>query len=293
MSYRSFKLRYLITGANGQLGRALQKEINKSDNEIYFYDIDTMDITDYEQVKNIILDIIPDVIFNCAAHTNVDKCEEDIDNAYKINAIGAQNLAMISEIMSSKLVHISTDYVFSGDEEKPRIESDFANPKTVYGKSKLYGEEFVKQFCSKYFIIRTAWLYGDGNNFVRTMLNLSKQNDKLTVVGDQFGSPTYTKDLAKVALNLSKTKYYGLYHGTCQGNCSWYDFACKIFELMNIDIEVEKVTSEQFVRPAKRPAYSILDNFMLRLRGLDTFRHWEESLKEYLQEDRQWQNLNL
>lgn len=293
MSYRSFKLRYLITGANGQLGRVLQKEINKSDNEIYLYDVDTMDITDYEQVKNIILDIIPDVIFNCAAHTNVDKCEEDIDNAYKINAIGAQNLAMIAEHIDSKLVHFSTDYVFSGEDEIPRIESDFANPKTVYGKSKLYGEELVKQFCSKYFIIRTAWLYGDGNNFVRTMLNLSKQNDKLTVVGDQFGSPTYTKDLAKVALNLSKTKYYGLYHGTCQGNCSWYDFACKIFELMNIDIEVEKVTSEQFVRPAKRPAYSILDNFMLRLRGLDTFRHWEESLKEYLQEDRQWQNLNL
>ncbi|EHL15302.1 dTDP-4-dehydrorhamnose reductase [Peptoanaerobacter stomatis] len=286
-------MRYLITGANGQLGRVLQKEINKSDNEIYLYDVDTMDITDYEQVKNIILDIIPDVIFNCAAHTNVDKCEEDIDNAYKINAIGAQNLAMIAEHIDSKLVHFSTDYVFSGEDEIPRIESDFANPKTVYGKSKLYGEELVKQFCSKYFIIRTAWLYGDGNNFVRTMLNLSKQNDKLTVVGDQFGSPTYTKDLAKVALNLSKTKYYGLYHGTCQGNCSWYDFACKIFELMNIDIEVEKVTSEQFVRPAKRPAYSILDNFMLRLRGLDTFRHWEESLKEYLQEDRQWQNLNL
>ncbi|EJU23500.1 dTDP-4-dehydrorhamnose reductase [Peptoanaerobacter stomatis] len=286
-------MKYLITGANGQLGRALQKEINKSDNEIYLYDVDTMDITDYEQVKNIILDIIPDVIFNCAAHTNVDKCEEDIDNAYKINAIGAQNLAMIAEHIDSKLVHFSTDYVFSGEDEIPRIESDFANPKTVYGKSKLYGEELVKQFCSKYFIIRTAWLYGDGNNFVRTMLNLSKQNDKLTVVGDQFGSPTYTKDLAKAALNLSKTKYYGLYHGTCQGNCSWYDFACKIFELMNIDIEVEKVTSEQFLRPAKRPAYSILDNFMLRLRGLDTFRHWEESLKEYLQEDRQWQNLNL
>ena len=125
------------------------------------------------------------------------------------------------------------------------------------------------------------------------MLKLSKQNDKLTVIGDQFGSPTFTKDLAKVAIDLSNTKYYGLYHGTCQGSCSWYDFACKIFEFMNINIKVEKVTSEQFVRPAKRPKYSVIDNFMLRLRGLDTFRHWEDSLKDYLQEDVQWQNSNL
>ena len=256
--------------------------------KLFLYDIDSLDITDYEQVEKIVTDLRPDVIFNCAAHTNVDGCENDIENAYKINSIGAQNLAMISEDIGSKLVHFSTDYVFSGEDEIPRIESDFTSPNTIYGKSKLYGEELVKQFCSKYFIIRTAWLYGDGNNFVRTMLKLSKQNDKLTVVGDQFGCPTYTKDLAKVAIDLSNTKYYGLYHGTCQGSCSWYDFACKIFEIMNIDIKVEKVTSEQFVRPAKRPTYSVIDNFMLRLRGLDTFRHWEDSLKDYLQEDVQW-----
>ena len=286
-------MKYLITGANGQLGRELQKQLNKNYHKLFLYDVDTMDITDYEQVEKIVSNIRPDVIFNCAAHTNVDGCENDIENAYKINAIGAQNLAMISEEIGSKFVHFSTDYVFSGEDEIPRIESDFANPKTIYGKSKLYGEELVKQFCSKYFIIRTAWLYGDGNNFVRTMLKLSKQNDKLTVVGDQFGSPTYTKDLAKVAIDLSNTKYYGLYHGTCQGSCSWYDFACKIFEIKNINIKVEKVTSEQFVRPAKRPTHSVIDNFMLRLRGFDTFRHWEDSLKDYLREDVQWQNSNL
>ncbi|MGP1488201.1 MAG: dTDP-4-dehydrorhamnose reductase [Peptoanaerobacter stomatis] len=286
-------MKYLITGANGQLGRELQKQLNNNYHKLFLYDVDTMDITDYEQVEKIVSNIRPDFIFNCAAHTNVDGCENDIENAYKINAIGAQNLAIISEEIGSKFVHFSTDYVFAGEDEIPRIESDFTNPNTIYGKSKLYGEELVKQFCSKFFIIRTAWLYGDGNNFVRTMLKLSKQNDKLTVVGDQFGSPTYTKDLAKVAIDLSNTKYYGLYHGTCQGSCSWYDFACKIFELMNINIKVEKVTSEQFVRPAKRPTYSVIDNFMLRLRGLDTFRHWEDSLKNYLQEDVQWQNSNL
>ena len=281
-------MKYLITGANGQLGRELQKQLNKGDYKLFLYDIDSLDITDYEQVEKIVSNIRPEVIFNCAAHTNVDGCENDVENAYKINAIGAQNLAIISEEIGSKFVHFSTDYVFSGEDEIPRIESDFTAPKTIYGKSKLHGEELVKQFCSKYFIIRTAWLYGDGNNFVRTMLKLSKQNDKLTVVGDQFGSPTYTKDLAKAAIDLSSTKYYGLYHGTCQGSCSWYDFACKIFEFMNINIKVEKVTSEQFVRPAKRPKYSVIDNFMLRLRGLDTFRHWEDSLKDYLQEDVQW-----
>ncbi|SKC35062.1 dTDP-4-dehydrorhamnose reductase [[Eubacterium] yurii] len=286
-------MKYLITGANGQLGRELQKQLNKGDYKLFLYDIDSLDITDYEQVEKIVSNIRPEVIFNCAAHTNVDGCENDVENAYKINAIGAQNLAIISEEIGSKFVHFSTDYVFSGEDEIPRIESDFTAPKTIYGKSKLHGEELVKQFCSKYFIIRTAWLYGDGNNFVRTMLKLSKQNDKLTVVGDQFGSPTYTKDLAKAAIDLSSTKYYGLYHGTCQGSCSWYDFACKIFEIMNIDIKVEKVTSEQFVRPAKRPTYSVIDNFMLRLRGLDTFRYWEDSLKDYLQEDVQWQNSNL
>lgn len=286
-------MKYLITGANGQLGRELQKQLNKGDYKLFLYDIDSLDITDYEQVEKIVSNIRPEVIFNCAAHTNVDGCENDVENAYKINAIGAQNLAIISEEIGSKFVHFSTDYVFSGEDEIPRIESDFTAPKTIYGKSKLHGEELVKQFCSKYFIIRTAWLYGDGNNFVRTMLKLSKQNDKLTVVGDQFGSPTYTKDLTKAAIDLSSTKYYGLYHGTCQGSCSWYDFACKIFEIMNIDIKVEKVTSEQFVRPAKRPTYSVIDNFMLRLRGLDTFRYWEDSLKDYLQEDVQWQNSNL
>lgn len=296
-------MKYIITGSNGQLGRALQNELKDTNNELFLFDIiefkndnaiiSAMDITDMDSVTNIFNSIKPDVVFNCAAHTNVDKCEEDIENAYKINAVGAQNLAIACEAIGAKLVHISTDYVFSGDDELPRIESDFVNPQSIYGKSKLYGEELVKQFSSKYFIVRTAWLYGDGNNFVRTMLKLSKSNDRLTVVGDQFGSPTYAKDLAKCIINLSKTEFYGLYHGTCQGSCSWYDFSKKIFELMNINIRVDKVTSEEFVRPAKRPAYSILDNFMLRLRGLDSFRDWEVSLKDYLSEDKKWQEDNI
>lgn len=286
-------MKYLITGSNGQLGRALQNEFKGTKNDIFCYGVDTMDITDYNSVVSTFNSINPDVVFNCAAHTNVDKCEEDVENAFNINAIGVQNIAMACEKTGAKLVHISTDYVFSGKDELPRIESDAVAPQTIYGKSKLYGEKLALRYCYKTFIVRTAWLYGDGNNFVRTMLKLSKTNDRLTVVGDQFGSPTYAKDLAMAIIELSKTDYYGLYHGTCQGSCSWYDFAKKIFELKNINIYIKKVTSSEFVRPAKRPAYSILDNFMLRLRGLDSFRDWEDALADYLVEDKNRQEENL
>lgn len=286
-------MKILITGYYGQLGKALQKELVGSSHDIFGFGSKELDIRSMENVKAKVLSLRPDVIINCAAHTKVDLCEEDMENAYAINAIGAQNLAMAAEEIGAKLVHISTDYVFDGESPLPRREDDMVNPQGIYGKSKRYGEELVQKFCSRYFVIRTAWLYGDGNNFVRTMLKLAKTNDKLTVVGDQFGSPTYTKDLAQVILSLMETEYYGVYHGTCQGECSWYDFACRIFEEMNLSVTVEKVTGEQFVRPAKRPKYSVLDNFMLRLRDLDSFRSWEEALKDYLREDKVWRDSNL
>lgn len=286
-------MKILITGYYGQLGRALAKQLEGSSYEVFGFSSKELDIRSQGEVKQKVLSLRPDVIINCAAHTKVDLCEEDVENAYAINAIGAQNLAISAEDIGAKLVHISTDYVFDGENPVARREDDPVDPQGIYGKSKLYGEELVQRFCSRYFILRTAWLYGDGNNFVRTMLKLAKTQDKFTVVGDQFGSPTYTKDLAKVVLALIETEYYGLYHGTCQGECSWYDFACKIFEEMGLAVEVEKVTSEQFVRPAKRPKYSVLDNFMLRLRGLDSFRSWEEALKDYLKEDKSWQDSNL
>lgn len=286
-------MKILITGYYGQLGRALAKQLEDSSYEVFGFGSKDLDIRSMEDVKQKVLSLKPDVIINCAAHTKVDLCEEDVENAYAINAIGVQNLAISAEDIGAKLVHISTDYVFNGRDPVARREDDPVDPQGIYGKSKLYGENLVQRFCSRHFILRTAWLYGDGNNFVRTMLRLAKKQDKLTVVGDQFGSPTYTKDLAKAVLALLETEYYGLYHGTCQGECSWYDFACKIFEEMGLAVEVEKVTSEQFVRPAKRPKYSVLDNFVLRLRGLDSFRSWEEALKDYLEEDKLWQDSNL
>ncbi|MDA3733207.1 dTDP-4-dehydrorhamnose reductase [Niameybacter massiliensis] len=305
-------MRILLTGSNGQLGLALKEEFKKLGNvfEVISTDYDTLDITNLEQVEEKLTHEQVEVVINCAAHTAVDKCEEDIENAYKINAIGARNLAVVCEKLGAKLVQVSTDYVFSGEFNnvmvediayedvlserieraklsRPWREDDGVAPQSIYGTSKLMGEELVRSLCHKYFIVRTAWLYGEGNNFVRTMLKLAETNTELSIVGDQFGNPTYAKDLAIAIVNLIQTEYYGTYHGTCEGTCSWYDFAKKIFEIKEIEIKLNKVTSEQFVRPAKRPFYSSLDNFMLKLNGLNTFRTWEEALEDYLDsEDR-------
>lgn len=278
-------MKILITGANGQLGVEIQFQLKQSFNqyEIIPTDYTSLDIANLSQVKEQLLLHQPDIVINCAAHTAVDKCEEDIENAYKINAVGPKNLAIVCDEIDAKLIQVSTDYVFSGDVPGARREDDLTGPQSIYGTSKLLGEEYVKTFCKKHFIIRTAWLYGEGNNFVRTMLKLAETHKELNVVGDQFGSPTSTKDLAKAIIELMQTEYYGTFHGTCEGECSWYDFASKIFEFKGIDIKVNKVTSEEFVRPAKRPKYSVLDNFMLKLYGLNSFRHWEEALKDYLQ----------
>ena len=278
-------MRILLTGARGQLGVELNNQLRTihTNYEMICTDYDTLDITNLVQVREVIKNNSPDIVINCAAHTAVDKCEEDIENAYKINAIGPKNLAITCNEIGAKLIQISTDYVFSGDVPGARREDDLTGPQSIYGTSKLLGEEYVKTFCKKHFIIRTAWLYGEGNNFVRTMLKLAETNKELNVVGDQFGSPTSTKDLAKAIIELMQTEYYGTFHGTCEGECSWYDFACKIFELKGIDIKVNKVTSEEFIRSAKRPKYSVLDNFMLKLYGLNSFRHWEEALRDYLQ----------
>lgn len=220
--------------------------------------------------------------------TNVDGCETHQEDAFAANAIGPQNLAEIASKLDIPLVHISTDYVFDGKGIvqngvlRPYIESDPIDPATVYGASKAQGEANVMAATDKYFIIRTAWLYGDGHNFVKTMLRLSETHDRLTVVNDQIGSPTSTVDLAKAIIELIQTEAYGVYHGTCEGQCSWYDFAKKIFELNKIPVTVLPVTSEEYASPTPRPKYSVLENKGLKELGIDVFRHWEVSLTEYL-----------
>lgn len=277
-------MKILITGSKGQLGIEIIRQLSKNSiNQVIGMDKEELNIINLEDINETILLVKPDVVINCAAHTGVDLCETDIENAYKINAIGPRNLAIACEKVGAKFVQVSTDYVFNGNENQPYREDNETCPNSIYGKSKLMGEKFTKEFCSKYFIVRTAWLYGEGNNFVRTMLKLAQNNKELNVVNDQFGSPTSTVDLAKAIIDLINTENYGTYHGTCEGQCSWYDFAKKIFEISNIDIKVNPVSSEEFKRPAPRPKYSVLDNFMFKLVELNSFRKWEDSLREYLE----------
>ena len=275
----------IVTGANGQLGRAINQLISEEyhliNTDIRIPGINELDITDMNQVVNMVRDVKPYAIINTAAHTAVDVCETDIDNAYRINAIGPRNLSIAASEVNAKLIHISTDYVFDGQANVPYNEFDATGPTGVYGKSKLAGENFVKDFARNYFIIRTAWLYGDGKNFIRTMLRLAETNETVRVVNDQLGTPTSALELARAILWLLPTDYYGLYHGTCEGSCSWADFAEEIFKVYDLKTKVEQISSDEYKTAAKRPAFSILHNYMLELCGGYRFTDWHDALKEY------------
>jgi len=278
----------LITGCNGQLGLELSKQLEECNPnyEVIKTDVHNLDITDQGQVFEIVANSKPNVIINCAAYTNVDGCEANEDAAFKVNAIGAQNLSVAAYSVGAKIVQVSTDYVFNGTGDKPKREYDMVNPQSVYGGSKELGERLVRETNPRHFIIRTAWLYGEGNNFVRTMLKLSKEKQEMNVVDDQFGSPTSTVDLAKAIVKLMNTESYGTYHGTCEGSCSWNEFAKKIFEIKGINIKVNPITTEELGRLANRPKYSVLDNFMLKLLDINVFRNWEDAIAEYLKNEK-------
>ncbi len=286
--------RIMITGCNGQLGRALN-QLYKGEQGITLINTDVfrgegitaLDITDVDAVLSFVREIKPDAIINCAAHTNVDKCEIQEDLAYKINAIGARNLSIAATEINAKLIQVSTDYVFSGDASEPITEFAQPGPVSAYGRTKYAGEEFVKEFSWKHFILRTAWLYGDGHNFVKTMLKLSETHDTLNVVKDQLGSPTSATELARLIHYLEPTESYGVYHATCEGICSWADFAEAIFQKAGKKVTVNHVTTEEYMKinpqSARRPAYSVLDNYMLRLTGDYRMKPWEAALEEYMQ----------
>lgn len=278
----------LITGCNGQLGRALRKEYAQENVEFINTDVAgegivSLDITSVEAVLSLVEKEKPDVIINCAAHTNVDACESQWDLAYQINAIGPRNLAIAAEKTGAKLIHVSTDYVFPGTCPKPLTEFDAPGPISAYGKTKYEGELFVKEFSRRHFILRTAWLYGEGKNFVKTMLKLAESHEEITVVSDQFGSPTSAVELAKMIHFLEPTENYGTYHATCEGQCSWADFAVEIFKRAGKNTKVKYVTTEEYNSPTKRPAYSVLDNYMLRLVAGDKFKmaDWKDALDAY------------
>ena len=273
----------IVTGCNGQLGKAINKEYEKNkDIQLINTDVEELDITKEEEVCSFVNEIKPYAIINCAAYTAVDKSEIEEDLAYKINAIGAKNLSIAAEQTNAKMVHISTDYVFSGEQKNPYIETDQTGPKGAYGRTKLAGEEFVKETNAKYFILRTAWLYGEGNNFVKTMLRLAETKKEVSVVNDQFGTPTSAKELAKAIHLLLNTEKYGIYHATCEGQTNWADFARKIFELGKKETIVKGITTEEYPTPAYRPAYSVLENTMFKEKLGYVFPSWEEALADYM-----------
>lgn len=281
--------RLIVTGCNGQLGRAINQVYSGSrEYECVNTDVKDLDITNIDAVLKLVDEVKPYAIINCAAHTNVNGCETDVDNAYRINAIGPRNLSIAATRAGARLMHISTDYVFDGHASSPYTEFDLPDPKAVYGKTKLAGESFVKEFAREYFIIRTAWLYGDGKNFVKTMLGLSENHDRVTVVGDQFGSPTSASELAKAIAYLLPTDNFGLFHGTCEGITNWADFTREIYRLAGKTTEVVTVTSEEYEKNttgivAPRPSYSVLENYMLKLTTSHMFADWEKAIAEYIE----------
>lgn len=273
----------IVTGANGQLGRAINKLYAGSmEYELINTDVGELDITNVDRVMEFVREIRPYAIINCAAYTAVEACEKEEDLAFRINAIGPRNLSIAATETGAKLMHVSTDYVFDGNGCRPYVETDPVGPQGAYGRTKLAGENFVKEFSYRHYIVRTAWLYGDGKNFVKTMLRLSETNDKVRVVKDQVGSPTSADELAKAIAYLLPTENYGLFHGTCEGDCSWAQFTEEIFRLAGRSTVVEPITSKEYGAAVKRPAYSILENYMLKMTTDFMFSDWHDAIAEYL-----------
>jgi len=276
-------MRVLVTGAGGQLGRELCA-LDGGPAEVIGLDRRALDVTDLAQCREAIGAYRPDAVIHAAAYTAVDRAEEEPDEAFRVNAAGTRNIALAAREGKAKFCYISTDYVFDGRTSSPYTEYDATNPLNVYGKSKLAGERMTEAFADRWFIVRTSWVYGaHGNNFVKTMLRLGAELGRVTVVADQTGAPTWTKDLAEFLLVLVSTDCYGIYHAANAGQCSWYEFARAIYEEKGMRVEVASCTTEEFPRPARRPAYSVLDGAAVRHNGLPAMRHWREALREFLQ----------
>ncbi|MEE0396918.1 MAG: dTDP-4-dehydrorhamnose reductase [Lachnospiraceae bacterium] len=278
-------MKVLVTGVKGQLGYDVMAELAKRNIEAIGVDIDEMDITDKISVEKVIGEAAPDVVVHCAAYTAVDAAEDNEALCRRVNADGTRNIAEVCKKLDCKMVYISTDYVFDGQGTRPWEPDDERHPLNVYGQTKYEGELAVQENLSKYFIVRIAWVFGkNGKNFVKTMLKLAETHDKLTVVNDQFGSPTYTYDLTRLLVDMIQTDKYGIYHATNEGICTWYEFACEIFRQAGVKIEVTPVPASEYPTKAKRPENSRLDKSKLTENGFERLPSWQDALGRYLKE---------
>jgi dTDP-4-dehydrorhamnose reductase len=278
-------MKVLVTGVKGQLGHDVVKVLEARGISCKGVDIEDFDLTDELAVSQYIRTFAPAAVIHCAAYTAVDRAEDEKDLCYAVNAIGPENIARVCKEIGAKMLHVSTDYVFDGEGDQPFEVDSVKAPKGQYGFTKSVGEDKVMQHLNEYFIVRTAWAFGiNGNNFVKTMIRLGKERDELTVVCDQIGSPTYTKDLAVLLCDMILTDRYGVYHATNEGYCSWYDFACAIMQEAGLSARVTPVTSEQYVTKAVRPKNSRLSKTSLDQAGFERLPTWQDALKRYIAE---------
>lgn len=275
------KVRALVIGANGMLGQDLVPILIEEGYQVITPDLDELDITQPTQVTQFFQDNKPHIILHCAGYTNVDKAEEEPEESFLINETGTKNVALECKKLGATLVYISTDYVFNGEKSTPYEPNDLTDPLNVYGKSKLYGE-YAALLNPQTYIVRSSWLYGiNGNNFVKTMINIGRKQKEVKVVNDQIGCPTWTIPLSKAIITILKNNQpFNIYHICASDHTSWYNYACEIFNLMNMPVKVIPVTSEEFIRPAKRPKYSAMNNN-------NCCPHWKSSLREFIDKYRE------
>nr|WP_302169230.1 dTDP-4-dehydrorhamnose reductase [uncultured Romboutsia sp.] len=273
----------LVTGSTGQLGSDVVKELLKRGYSTLSPNRSELNLCSEDNIRNYILNSNCEAIVHCAAYTQVDKAEDEKDLCIKINATATKHIAKCAKILDIPMIYISTDYVFDGTKDGKYTENDETNPINIYGESKLAGEKYVQEILDKYYIVRTSWVFNiNGKNFIETMLRLSKANNQLSIVNDQIGSPTYTKDLSRLLVDMLETSKYGLYHATNEGYCSWYEFADTIFKLANINIDIKAINSNEYASRAKRPLNSKLSKDKLIEYGFKPLPHWEDALKDYL-----------
>lgn len=276
-------MKILVTGVNGQLGYDVVRELQKRGHEPIGVDIEEMDITRKAEVEKVWEKVQPDGVIHCAAYTAVDRAEDEEELCREVNAAGTRNIAEVCKKNHGVMMYISTDYVFSGEGEKPWRPEDEKNPVSVYGLTKLEGERAVTSLLDEYFIVRISWVFGEnGKNFVDTMLRLGKEKEAVSVVCDQIGSPTYTYDLARLLVDMMETKAYGIYHASNEGVCSWYEFAVEIFKWAGMDVRVEPIKSSEFTAKAKRPMNSRMSKAKLTENGFQLLPTWQDAVKRYI-----------